>query len=32
MKERLHYMDMAKGVGILCVIVGHLDHSGVRPY
>lgn len=29
MKERLHYMDMAKGVGILCVIVGHLGSQKI---
>lgn len=28
--QRLAYMDIAKGIGIICVIVGHMDNQFIQ--
>src|SRR5512144_3032083 len=32
MKKRLEYIDIAKGIGILLVVMGHNDFSLVSPF
>lgn len=31
-KERLDYMDIAKGFGIICVIIGHMENSAINRF
>lgn len=30
--QRLEYIDIAKGIGIICVILGHMDNDSIKQF